>query len=170
MTDKPYLVKNSPIHGHGLYAARGIRKGERVIEYIGEKITKAESQRRGTAHFEKSKSTGEGAVYLFVLNKRYDLDGNIPANVARLMNHSCDPNCEAEVIRGRIWYLAIRDIPAGEELTLNYGFDVENWDEHPCRCGTSRCVGYIVSEDQWKQLRREIQKRQAASTPSNGAT
>ena len=154
-----YYVKNSVIHGRGLYACRDIRKGERVVEYLGEKVTKAESDRRGQALIAKSKTTGGGAVYMFILNKSFDIDGNVEYNDARLMNHSCDPNCEAEIVRGRIWYSAIKDVAKGEELSLNYGFTMEDWEAHQCRCGTQRCVGYIVAEEHWSELRRELNKK-----------
>lgn len=165
-----YFVKDSIIHGRGLYASRDIRKGERILEYVGEKVTKAESEKRGNDLMADAKKTGGGAVYMFILNKTHDIDGNVDYNDARLMNHSCDPNCEAEIIRGRIWYMAIKNIAEGEELSLNYGFALENWEDHPCRCGTVRCVRYIVAEEYWPKLRREIDKKRfaaerAASTP-----
>jgi uncharacterized protein len=156
-----YEIRTSPIHGRGLYAARDIKKGERVVEYIGEKITKAESLRRGNALIEKSKVTGEGAVYIFILNKTHDIDGSVPENEARLMNHSCNPSCEASIERGRIWYFALRNIQKGDELYINYGFDVDTWEEHPCRCNAPQCVGYIVARDQWPKLRRRIAAKKA---------
>ena len=87
------------------------------------------------------------------------LDGGMESNIARLLNHSCDPNCEAIQSRGRIWMTAKRDIKMGEELTFNYGFDLENWEEHVCLCGTERCVGYIVDEDMWPGLLEKMQAR-----------
>jgi hypothetical protein len=159
--DAPYEMRGSVIHGRGLYARRDIKRGERVVEYIGEKITKGESNRRGNALLQKAKETGEGAVYIFILNSKHDIDGACEANVARLMNHSCVPNCQAVIERGRIWYHALRRIPKGTELTINYGFDVENWHDHPCHCGEPNCVGYIVAKSQWKRLAKEIAKKKA---------
>ena len=149
-------IRSSPIHGRGLFATRDIPEGMRIIEYVGEKITKAESNRRGWAQFEKAQETGEAGVYLFTLNKRHDVDGNVPWNAARLINHSCDPNCEAQIIRGKIWILALNDIPKGGELFFNYGFDLENYEDHPCRCGAKRCVGYIAAEEYWPKLKRKV--------------
>ncbi len=157
-----YYIKNSVIHGQVLYASRDIKEGERVLEYVGIKVTKAESERRGNALMEYSKKHGGGAVYMFILNKTHDIDGNVEWNDARLMNHSCDPNCQAEIGRGRIWYVAIRDIPQGTELSLNYGFALENWEDHPCRCGSPRCALYIVAEEYWPKLKKAIAKREAA--------
>jgi SET domain-containing protein len=159
--ESPYIVQESAVHGRGLYAARDIKKGERILEYLGVKVTKKESERRATELVEKAKTTGEGAVYMFILNKTHDIDGNVDYNDARLMNHTCEPNCEAHIIRGRIWYLATKDIPKGAELGLNYGFALENWEDHPCRCGTKNCVGYIVAEEYWPKLRRHLAKTEA---------
>lgn len=153
-----WTVKRSSIHNRGIFAKHDIPNDSPIIEYIGEKITKAESTRRGDALMEKSKKTGGAAVYVFTLNKRYDIDGGKGRNPARYINHSCAPNCEAYIIRGRIWIYSLREIKAGEELTYNYGFDADTWDDHPCRCGSERCIGYIVEEKQWPKLLRILQK------------
>jgi SET domain-containing protein len=156
-----WTVRSSSIHNRGIFAKTDIPRDTPIIEYIGEKITKAESQRRGDALINRSKKSGGAAVYIFTLNQRYDLDGAKGRNPARYINHSCAPNCEAYVIRGRIWIYSLRDIKAGEELTYNYGFDIETWDEHPCRCGTERCVGFIVDEQQWPLLLKKLKKVEA---------
>ena len=160
-TTSPYIVvKNSSIHNKGVFAKKDIPKGTRIIEYVGEKITKAESDRRADKVLEASKKdTTKGAVYIFELNKRYDIDGNVSWNTAGLINHSCDPNCEAEGARGHIWITAIRDIKKGEELSYNYGYDIEDFGDHPCKCGSKKCVGYILAEDQWPKLKRILAKR-----------
>ncbi|MBE7496181.1 MAG: SET domain-containing protein-lysine N-methyltransferase [Verrucomicrobiaceae bacterium] len=167
-----WTVKRSSIHNRGIFAKHDIPKDTPVIEYIGEKITKAESRRRGDALIAKSKKTGGAAVYIFTLNQRYDIDGAKGRNPARYINHSCDPNCEAYIIRGRIWIYSLREIAAGEELTYNYGFDADTWDEHPCRCGSERCIGYIVEEKQWPKLLRIFEKMEAKARAQkvNGAT
>ncbi|MEZ5388161.1 MAG: SET domain-containing protein-lysine N-methyltransferase [Prosthecobacter sp.] len=153
-----WTVRSSSIHNRGIFARADIPKDTPIIEYTGEKITKAESQRRGDALINRSKKSGGAAVYIFTLNQRYDLDGAKGRNPARYINHSCAPNCEAYVIRGRIWIYSLREIKAGEELTYNYGFDIDSWDEHPCRCGSERCVGFIVDENQWPLLLEKLQK------------
>jgi SET domain-containing protein len=137
------LVRLSPIHGRGAFARTDIPAGTRVIEYIGERISKEESIRRCERNNE----------YIFALNEQSDLDGNIPANTARYLNHSCAPNCEAELQEGHIWIVARREIRAGEELTFNYGFDLIDYREHPCRCGAAECAGYIVAEEFFEHLR-----------------
>ena len=70
-----------------------------------------------------------------------DIDGNVKYNTARFINHSCDPNCETDVIRGHIWVIALRDIKKGEELAYNYNYEYEDYEDHKCRCGSNRCVG-----------------------------
>lgn len=154
------LEKNSPVHGYGLFARKTIPKGTEIIEYLGEKITKSEAEKRGEKQYQKGESGKQGHVYLFELNKRYDIDGNVPWNPARLVNHSCDPNCETYNDKGRIWVAAIKTIREGEELTYNYGY---GWDEdftdHPCKCGSKNCVGYIMDKRFWKKMKRHLAKR-----------
>lgn len=160
-SDSPpcWELRQSSIHNLGMFATRRIPKGTRIIEYLGEKITKAESNRRAIAWQEKAKGNGEGLVYIFDLNKRYDLDGNVPNNPAKYINHSCAPNCEAVNIRGHIWIIALRDIEPGEELSFDYGYDIEHFLDHPCRCGAPQCVGYIVSQSQWPKLKRILKNK-----------
>src|SRR5882762_9333327 len=110
----------SAIHGRGVYAGKPIPSGTRVIEYVGERITKAESHRREAARLDRQRRGLDGCVYIFDLNRRHDLDGRLRRNTARLINHSCEPNCRSEVIRGRIWIIAERDIATDEELTFDY--------------------------------------------------
>jgi SET domain-containing protein len=151
--------RSSGIHGRGIFAAAKIKKGARIIEYVGEKITKKEAVRRAARQITRNrKNVEEGAVYIFEINSRYDIDGNVDWNPARFINHSCDPNCETLNDNGHIWIEAIRKIKPGEELTYNYGYDVENYQDHPCRCGSKKCVGYIVRKSQWKKLAKQIKK------------
>lgn len=129
--------KSSPIHGLGGFARKAIGKGTRVIEYVGERISKSESLRRCEGNNE----------FIFSLNDEQDLDGSVAWNPARLLNHSCAPNCEAELQADHIWIVAVREIPAGEEVTFNYGYDLVDYRDHPCRCGAPNCVGYMVAEE-----------------------
>jgi SET domain-containing protein len=161
MKNSPYITKKkSSVHGSGIFASKFIPKGTRVIEYIGEKITKAESNRRGpklVAYAKKHKELG--AVYLFELNKRYDIDGHVSYNTAKYINHSCDPNCEVDIIRGHIWVISLKDINKGDELFYNYGYDdFDGFHEHPCCCRSHRCVGYIMAEEHWPKLKSLISK------------
>ena len=160
-TKSEYInVKNSKIHNKGIFAAKDIPKGAKIIEYVGEKITKKESEKRCDIVLEQSQKNPElGAVYIFELNKRYDIDGNVSYKTAKYINHSCEPNCEAEIEDNHIWIKSLRDINQGEELGYNYGYCVDDYKNHPCRCGSSRCVGYIVDEDEWPKLKKELEKK-----------
>jgi hypothetical protein len=161
-SEKLYEVRTSKIHNKGVYAIKNIPKETIILEYLGEKITKEESDKRLDDSLKKHKENPEenAAVYIFELNNEYDLDGDIPNNDAKYINHSCDPNCDFEIKDNQIWLFAIKDIKEGEELTYNYGFDFdEEYADHPCRCGSKNCVGYIVSDDDWPKL-KEYQEKQ----------
>ncbi len=151
----------SSIHGRGVRARVLIPAGTRVVEYTGERITKAEADRREKLRLARGRRGGDDCVYIFELNARHDLDGRTRRNVARLINHSCAPNCRAETIRGRIWIIARREIPSGEELTFDYGFALKEWRLHPCRCGSPKCAGYIVGGWQRWRLRRLVREARA---------
>jgi len=153
----------SSIHASGLFASRDVPRGARVIEYIGHRLSKAEGWARATEWLEKASGTNKGAVYVFELNSKYDIDGNVPWNHARLINHSCTPNCEPRVLRGHIWIVACRDIREGEELTYDYGYDFEQWEDHACRCGSANCIGYIVAAEHRPRLRRLLTARKRAA-------
>ncbi len=130
-------IRPSPIHGLGGFAATAIPQGSRIIEYTGDKITKAES-------LERCRRPNE---FIFYLNETHDLDGNVASNPARFLNHSCSPNCEAVLIAGHLWIVAKQSIAAGTELTFDYGYDLEDFHEYPCHCGTPNCRGYIVAAE-----------------------
>lgn len=157
-----YVVRNSQIHGRGLYARKAIPKDTWIVEYVGERVDKDESDRRANALLDEAKESGGARVYMFILNDEWDIDGNVSWNTARLMNHSCEPNVEAQTWdEQEIWFVALRDIKKGEELTFNYGFDLECWEDHPCRCGTASCVGYIAGDDYWPALKKKVAAKKA---------
>jgi|SRR5579872_6562386 len=135
--------RESPIHGAGGFAVKDIPAETRIIGYVGRKIDKQESLRQ--CELENP--------YIFCLDEEHDLDGNVEWNLARLLNHSCSPNAEAREMEGEIWIVALRDIKAGEEITFNYNYDLEDYKEHPCRCGASMCVGYILAEEFFPALK-----------------
>jgi uncharacterized protein len=149
LTSELYEVKASSIHGMGVYARVDVAKGTRVLEYIGERITKEESLRRREG----------GNFFVFDVTEEFDIDGAVDWNPARFINHSCAPNCEAPMEDERIWIIALRDLKAGEELTFNYGYDLEDYENHPCCCGTAQCVGYMVAEEHFKHVRRKIRRK-----------
>lgn len=155
MSHPNIIVRNSKIHGCGVFAKKDIAKGTRLIEYVGEKISKKEAEHRGDKRVDlHKKNIMLGAVYIFELNQRYDIDGNVPYNTARYINHSCEPNAETEIIRGKIWIIALKDIVKGEEIFYNYGYGIDSYEDHRCLCKTNRCVGYILSEDHWPKLKK----------------
>jgi SET domain-containing protein len=147
-------VAKSGIHGQGLWAAVDIPRGTRLIQYGGEKVTKAESTRRDLLRQKRQERGGDGSVYTYELNQRWDLDGNFSWNPARLANHSCAPNARMENDRGELWLIATRRISAGQEITYDYGFDPDVAVDHPCRCGTPVCAGVIVRKTARKKWRK----------------
>ncbi len=152
-------VRGSEIHGRGVYATTFIPRETKIIEYVGELIDKETSEKRGVSQHSKALKTGDAAVYIFTLSRKYDIDGNVPWNTARLINHSCAPNCEAWIEGRKIFIHSLCDINAGEELTFDYGFDVDCYEDHPCRCGKDGCVGYIVGQGQWEELRERLKRK-----------
>ena len=161
--------KRSPIHSTGIFAKTAIAAGTRIIEYVGEKITNTEAGRRVDASEDLNrKDRSNGAVYIFELNQRYAIDGNVPYNTARHINHSCDPNAKTDVIRGKIWIIALRDIKKGEEITYNYGYEFsDRYKEHPCRCGAARCIGFILKEEFWPELRKALGTQEVEEISGN---
>ena len=156
MAQNRYIYKKkSTVHGTGIFAKIKISKGTRIIEYVGERITKTEAERRGPRLVEYAqKHKQAGAVYIFVLNKKYDIDGHVSYNTAKYINHSCAPNCEIDIIRGHIWVIALRDIQKNEELFYNYGYDLDAYEKHPCCCKSLSCPGYITAKEHWRRLKK----------------
>ena len=139
-------VGTSHIAGKGLFAAQDIKKGTRIIQYLGAKIAKEESTRR----------LAQGNAYIFAFNERYDIDGKTLKNTARYINHSCDPNCRVESTTRTLWIVALRDIAEGEELSYNYGYDAK---KYVCTCGAKHCCGYILDPQYWELRKPESRSR-----------
>ena len=103
-------------------------------------------------------------IYLFNLNSRYDLDGDVSWNIARLINHSCLNNCDYKGKGLKLWVAAVRDIKKGEELTCDYGFSYDSdYKQFPCKCGSKNCVGYIVRESSRWRINKKFKKTQRVS-------
>ena len=149
---KLYKVKKSNIDKRGLYASKNIKLGTKVIEYIGKLISKKETETN-------PKFDNEKDIYLFELNSKYDLDGDYSWNTARLINHSCNPNCEVEGKGLKLWITAIKDIKKGEELSYDYGFRYDvDYKQFPCKCRSQNCVGYIVREGSRWRINKKFNK------------
>jgi uncharacterized protein len=143
----PYIeLRTSAIQGTGAFAARPIRKGTRIIEYLGQRI----SWRTADKRYDDEKM-GRHHTFLFTVDDKIVIDGAVNGNDARFLNHSCDGNCEAITDRKRIFIEARRNIKAGEELLYDYQY--ERTDEHTeederfyaCRCGSPKCRGSILA-------------------------
>jgi len=161
MTQKIWFKKKSPLHGSGLFAKTNIKKGQKVIQYIGDKVTKREGDKRADKQIRKAKKDkNNGMVYVFELNKRYDIDGDVDYNFAKFINHSCNPNCEVDIIDNEIWISSIKRIKKGAELFYNYGYPFDtDFVDHICKCGSHNCVGYILSDNDWPKLKKELKKK-----------
>ena len=140
-------MRKSRIHGRGVFARRDIPAGTRLIEYVGLPVSKNKS----------AELCLKQNSYLFTVNGASDLNGKVSWNPARLINHSCEPNCEANLDENdRIWIFSIKPIARGEELTFNYGYSLEDFMNFPCRCGAPTCAGYMVAEEFLPVVRRML--------------
>lgn len=141
----PFEIRRSAIQGRGAFATRRIARGERIIEYTGERISNAEADRRYDDERMRRHHT-----YLFTVSQRTVVDGGAGGNASRFINHSCDPNCETIIEDGRIWIEALRPIRPGEELVYDYRYERSGDDDeadeakYVCRCGARRCRGTIL--------------------------
>ena len=156
----PYRVRRSTIHGTGVFATRRIPKGRRVLEYVGERISHAEADRRY-----ESKAHDDNHTFLFTVNNRTVIDGGTHGNEARWINHSCDPNCESVIDDNRVFIEAVRTIQPGDELSYDYMIERDPSDPpdidviFACRCGAKNCRGTMLLPPA-----RKRKKRPAASS------
>jgi SET domain-containing protein len=141
-------VRSSGVHGRGVYAARAIKAGEKIIEYKGERISWKEADRRPASDPDDPHHT-----FLFALDDgKHVIDAAVGGNSARWINHSCDPNCETEETEdGRVFIQAMRNIRSGEELFYDYGLIVDERitptlkKEYACHCGARDCRGTMLA-------------------------
>jgi len=151
---KLYKIKKSNINKRGLYASKNIKAGAKIIEYVGKLISKKEAQQN--SKFDNSKD-----IYLFNINEKWDLDGDWSFNTARLINHSCNPNCEVEGEGLKLWISSLTEIKKGEELTYDYGFGYDSdYKQFPCKCRSKNCCGYIVREESRWRINKKFKKSQ----------
>jgi len=144
-------VYPSEIHRWGVYAEEFIPKGHKVIEYTGERCNRRETAKRA----------GGKLNYMFTLDSYWAIDGSVGGSGAEYINHCCDPNCYAWILRGHILYMAARDIQPGEELTIDYHFDADV-EKVPCHCGSPKCRGTINLLPEPKKRRRSNATKRAA--------
>ncbi|HYH95084.1 SET domain-containing protein [Hyalangium sp.] len=141
-----FELRESSIQGRGAFATRRIRKGARIIEYTGERITQAEADKRYD-----DEAMGRHHTFLFTLDENTVIDAAVDGNEARFINHSCDPNCQALIEDDKIFIYALKDISPGDELLYDYayeraeGMDEESEQLYVCRCGAKNCRGTILA-------------------------
>jgi uncharacterized protein len=151
-----FEVRHSRVHGYGVFAARRIRKGTTVIEYLGDRVSHDVADSRY-----EDKDPNDNHTFLFTVDSRTVIDGGVGGNEARYINHGCDPNCASTAQNKRIYVEAIRTIQQGEELAYDYQIerdpeDPSNVDEiFACRCGAAKCRGSMLV------ARRKPRKRRA---------
>jgi SET domain-containing protein len=122
----------SKIHRWGVYAAEAIPPNKKVIEYTGERISRRETKKRSERPLN----------YIFTLDAYWSIDGSAGGSGAEFINHCCDPNVFARIVRGHILYYSARTIRKGEELTVDYRFE-KHVEKVPCSCGSPHCRGTI---------------------------
>ncbi|HET7623380.1 MAG TPA: SET domain-containing protein-lysine N-methyltransferase [Gemmatimonadaceae bacterium] len=159
-----FEIRSSPIQGRGAFATRRIRKGTRLIEYVGERISHAEADRRYDDDTMRRHHT-----FLFTLNNRTVIDAAVDGNEARFINHSCSPNCEAVIDSGHIYIESTKTIQPGAELVYDYQYerapDADESDEarYPCRCGSPNCRGTILAPPKRKRAAASAKRGKGAS-------
>jgi uncharacterized protein len=140
-----FKVRRSKVHGRGVFAVQPIKKGTRLIEYLGERVSHVEADRRYD-----DKTPYDNHTFLFIVDKHTVIDAGVGGNEARFINHSCDPNCESVIEKRRVFIEAVRDIQPGEELAYDYQIVREKEDPaeideiFACRCGAKKCRGTML--------------------------
>ena len=167
IAERAFKVRSSKISGRGAFAIRAIARGERLIEYLGERITHAVAD----ARYDDA-SMASHHTFLFTVSRRTVIDASYGGNEARFINHSCDPNCETVIEQSRVFIDAVRDIASGEELSYDYGYlrdGTETPDDefrvYGCRCGSARCRGTILAPLSRAQLKKRAEATKARHHP-----
>lgn len=160
----PFAIRRSRIAGRGAFARRRIRKGQLIIEYLGEIISQKEADRR----YPEDGKVARHHTFLFEIDAKHVIDAAANGNDARFINHSCQPNCDAIDEEGRIFIYANKNIQPGGELAYDYRYARDAKDGpkdeamYPCRCGSTRCRGTIM-EPKKRKRQTASGKRQAAN-------
>jgi len=153
-------MRRSDVHGNGVFAVQDLAEGETLIEYKGEVISWKEALRRHPHDPAQPNHT-----FYFHIDDGRVIDGNVKGNDARWINHSCEPNCEADEVDGRVYIKALRNISAGEELNYDYGLIIDEpytpklLSEFPCWCGSEQCRGTLLTpKDDEKKKKKKAKK------------
>jgi uncharacterized protein len=159
-------VRRSKVHGQGVFALQRIRKGTRIIEYVGDRISHARANRRYDDHDENDNHT-----FLFAVDRNVVIDATVGGNDSRFINHSCDPNCESNIENRRVFVDAIRTIEPGAELSYDYQIGRERDDPpnvdviYACRCGARSCRGTMLWPAKRAVPRKKKKKTAARRSP-----
>ncbi len=149
--DNTYEVKQSPLHGKGVFARAFIAADTAIFEYTGERISAEEADEKAASHPDDPFHT-----FFFSLSCGFIIDGSVDGNDARWINHSCEPNCEAQENEAgtRVYVVALRDIHPGEELLFDYGLVIDEpmsdtlKQQYRCLCGTPSCRGTMLAVEE----------------------
>lgn len=159
-------TRRSDVHGNGVFAVQDLAEGETLIEYKGQVISWKEALRRHPHDPAQPNHT-----FYFHIDDGRVIDGNVEGNAARWINHSCEPNCEADEVDGRVYIKALRNIAAGEELNYDYGLVIDEpyteklLSEFPCWCGSEMCRGTLLTpkdEDEEKDKKKKKKAKKKA--------
>jgi uncharacterized protein len=156
-----FEVRHSPIHGYGVFAARRIRTGTTILEYLGERISHQAADSRYA-----DKDPKDNHTFLFTVDSKTVIDAAVDGNEARYVNHGCDPNCQSTTEKKRIFIEAIRTIRPGEELA--YDYQIQRDDDDPsdvdqifaCRCGAVKCRGVMLEP---RKVKKKVANRKKPS-------
>jgi hypothetical protein len=160
-------VRNSPVHGRGVFAVAHIPKGTRILEYLGDRISHDAADKRYEDHDESDNHT-----FLFIVDKHTVIDAGVGGNDARFINHQCEGNCESVIENRRVFIDATRDIAPGQELGYDYEIgrekdDPPNVDEiYACRCGSPKCRGTMLWPPKKESAPSRSKKPSSARKPS----
>ena len=159
-------VRNSPVHGRGVFAVKPIPKKTRIIEYLGDRISHDAADKRYEDHDESDNHT-----FLFIVDKKTVIDAGVGGNDARFINHQCEGNCESKIENRRVFIYSTRAIAPGEELGYDYEIgrekdDPDNVDEiYACRCGSPKCRGTML----WPAKKPEPKSKKKTSRKKSKA-
>ena len=126
-------VKPSAIDGKGTFATIQFKKGRKIAEFVGERISRIETAKR---------LRGKRRIRICGIDSYWAIDGSVGGNGTQFINHSCAPNCSLRQVRGHLIFFALKDIAPGEEILLDYEESYHD-DSKKCRCGAPNCRGRI---------------------------